>query len=56
MYQTGMYGLLHSSLVSYTVGPDSKYRLENIRLNRAFEQSHLNMEKAANVRIHYFGL
>lgn len=56
MHQAGMCGLLYSSLVSHIVGTDSKYRLENIRLNRALERSHLNMEKAANVGIHYSGL
>jgi hypothetical protein len=56
MYQAGMCGSLHNSFMSRTVGADSKYRLENIRLNRALEQSHLNTEKAANVGIHYYGL
>ena len=56
MHQAGMCRLLHSVLVGHTFGIDTNYRLENLRLNQALERSRLNMEKAANVKIHYSGL
>jgi len=56
MYQAGMCRLLYNVVMGHTFGADAQYRLENIRLNRALEQGHLNMEKVANVGIHHSGL